>query len=78
MQGLDGGFECDAHLPDGLEIKNPLAPLCVPMSEIGLINRPRPGLDKDRADYAIYSGEWCVGRIYQTRGGPIVCAGSGR
>jgi hypothetical protein len=34
----------------------------------------RPGLgsviDKDRPDYTVYSGEWDVGRIYQTRGGP--------
>ena len=28
------------------------------------------GIDNDRADYAVYSGEWNVGRIYQTRGGP--------
>ena len=31
------------------------------------------GIDKDRQDYTIYticSGEWAVGRIYQTRGGP--------
>ena len=28
------------------------------------------GIDKDRPDYTIYSGEWNVGRIYQTRGGP--------
>ena len=28
------------------------------------------GIDKDRADYGVYSGEWCIGRIYQTRGGP--------
>jgi hypothetical protein len=28
------------------------------------------GIDKDRPDYTVYSGEWDVGRIYQTRGGP--------
>src|SRR4051794_25336588 len=28
------------------------------------------GIDKDRPDYAVYMGEWCVGRIYETRGGP--------
>ena len=28
------------------------------------------GIDKDRPDYAVYSGEWEIGRIYQTRGGP--------
>jgi uncharacterized protein (DUF736 family) len=28
------------------------------------------GIDKDRPDYSVYSGEWEVGRIYQTRGGP--------
>ena len=36
------------------------------------------GIDKDRPDYTVYSGEWNVGRIYQTRGGPTVRAGSGR
>ena len=28
------------------------------------------GIDKDRPDCSVYSGEWEVGRIYQTRGGP--------
>jgi uncharacterized protein (DUF736 family) len=28
------------------------------------------GIDKDRPDYPVYSGEWEIGRIYQTRGGP--------
>ena len=28
------------------------------------------GINKDRPDYGVDSGEWCVGRIYQTRGGP--------
>ena len=28
------------------------------------------GIDKDRPDYAVYRGERCVGRIYQTRSGP--------
>jgi hypothetical protein len=28
------------------------------------------GIDKDRPDYGVYSGEWNIGRIYQTRGGP--------
>ena len=27
------------------------------------------GIDKDRSDYTVYTGEWEVGRIYQTRGG---------
>ena len=27
-------------------------------------------IDKDRPDYTIYSGEWAIGRIYDTRGGP--------
>jgi hypothetical protein len=27
-------------------------------------------IDKDRPDYTIYSGDWAVGRIYETRGGP--------
>jgi hypothetical protein len=28
------------------------------------------GIDKDRPDYAVCSGAWEIGRIYQTRGGP--------
>jgi hypothetical protein len=36
------------------------------------------GIDKDRADYTVYRGGWDVGRIYQTRAVPTVCAGSGR
>ena len=28
------------------------------------------GIDKDRPDYTILTGEWEIGRIYQTRGGP--------
>jgi hypothetical protein len=25
---------------------------------------------KDNVDYGIYCGEWCIGRIYETRTGP--------
>jgi hypothetical protein len=28
------------------------------------------GIDKERPDYTIVTGEWEIGRIYQTRGGP--------
>jgi hypothetical protein len=28
------------------------------------------GIDKDRPDYTVFTGEWEVGRIHQTRGGP--------
>ena len=28
------------------------------------------GIDKDRPDYTVATGEWEVGRIYQARGGP--------
>jgi hypothetical protein len=28
------------------------------------------GIDKDRADYTVYSGKWAIGRIYETRNGP--------
>jgi hypothetical protein len=28
------------------------------------------GIDKDRPDYSVYSGEWQIGRIYEVRGGP--------
>jgi hypothetical protein len=28
------------------------------------------GIDKDRPDYAVFTGGWEIGRIYQTRGGP--------
>ena len=27
-------------------------------------------IDKDRPNYTVYCGDWDVGRIYQTRGGP--------
>ena len=27
-------------------------------------------IDKDRPDYTVVTGEWEVGRIYETRGGP--------
>ena len=34
-------------------------------------DRPRlRGIDKDRPDYTVFTGEWEIGRIYQTRGGP--------
>ena len=29
------------------------------------------GIDKDRPDYTVYTGEWEVGRIYETRGGAV-------
>ena len=28
------------------------------------------GIDKDHPDYIVCSGQWDIGRIYQTRGGP--------
>jgi hypothetical protein len=28
------------------------------------------GVYKDNVDYGVFSGEWCVGRIYETRTGP--------
>jgi hypothetical protein len=28
------------------------------------------GIDKDRADYAVFCGGWDIGRIYEVRGGP--------
>ena len=28
------------------------------------------GIDKDRQDFTVYSGDWAVGRTYETRGGP--------
>jgi hypothetical protein len=28
------------------------------------------GIDKDRADYTVFTGEWDVGRIYETCGSP--------
>ena len=30
----------------------------------------KSGVDKDRPDYTVVTGEWEVGRIYETRGGP--------
>ena len=32
--------------------------------------RPSSRIDKDRPDYIVCSGQWDIGRIYQTRGGP--------
>ena len=37
-----------------------------------------PGVYKDVPDYSIFCGEWCIGRIYETRTSPPICAGSGR
>ena len=51
-----------------------------PSLEMPLKLRPTglgSGIDKDRPDYSVYTGEWDVGRIYETRGGPESCAGSG-
>ena len=28
------------------------------------------GVYKDSIDYGVFSGEWCIGRIYETRTGP--------
>ena len=28
------------------------------------------GVDKDRVDYSVFSGEWLIGRIYERRGSP--------
>ena len=28
------------------------------------------GIDKDRADYTVFCGEWNIGRIYEVRGAP--------
>ena len=36
------------------------------------------GVYKDTIDYGVFCGEWCIGRIYQTRTGPDLYAGSGR
>jgi hypothetical protein len=36
------------------------------------------GIDKDRPDYGVYSGECCVGRITRRAAVPRACAGSGR
>ena len=30
------------------------------------------GIDKDRPDYTVYSGEWAIGRIYETRAVPTL------
>jgi hypothetical protein len=40
---------------------------------MALIMRPTGlshGVYKDSVDYSVFCGEWCIGRIYQTRGGP--------
>ena len=36
------------------------------------------GIDKDRPDYTVVTGEWEVGRIYEHAAVPTICAGSGR
>ena len=28
------------------------------------------GVYKDNVDFGVYCGEWCIGRIYETRTGP--------
>jgi hypothetical protein len=28
------------------------------------------GIDKNRADYTVFCGEWNIGPIYENRGGP--------
>jgi hypothetical protein len=28
------------------------------------------GVYKDNVDYGVFCGEWCIGRIYETRTGP--------
>ena len=28
------------------------------------------GVYKDSIDYGVFSGEWCIGRIYENRSGP--------
>jgi len=28
------------------------------------------GFYKDSVDYCVFCGEWCIGRIYENRGGP--------
>jgi hypothetical protein len=33
-------------------------------------DRAHSGIDKDRADYSVFCGEWNIGRIYEVRGGP--------
>ena len=40
---------------------------------IALTMRPTglgSGLYEDNADFGIYCGEWCIGRIYETRTNP--------
>jgi hypothetical protein len=34
------------------------------------------GIDKDRPDYTVYTGEWDVGRIYEIAAAPTIFAGS--
>jgi hypothetical protein len=48
----------------------PNPPLISPMPLRLRPSGPGFGIDKDRPDYGVYSGQWEIGRIYQTRGGP--------
>ena len=54
-------------------VKLTLRRVCGRMGLLPLKLRPTglgSGIDKDRPDYTVVTGEWEVGRIYQTRGGP--------
>jgi hypothetical protein len=52
------------------------------MIEVTMPLRLRPtglgaGIDKDRPDFTIYSGEWAVGRDLRPVAVPTTCVGSG-
>ena len=36
------------------------------------------GIDKDRPDYTVFTGEWEIGASTRPAAVPTVCAGSGR
>ena len=36
------------------------------------------GVYKDNVDYGVFCGEWCIGRIYETRTGPFAAMHFGR
>jgi hypothetical protein len=35
------------------------------------------GIDKDRADYTVFCGEWNIGRVYEVRVVPSISGGLG-
>ena len=63
VPSLLGCKRCQNFLPTPLP-GHELMPLKLRPTGLG------SGIDKERPDYTVVTGEWEVGRIYETRGGP--------